>query len=392
MNSVALPAAARGSYIDLAMASHALVPDDEVAEAETFVPPLRALGIWSLHLLSLWFPLTALAFLLTGPHDWNVALGFMIPILVAALLDSRKLTATRQPHPKLPAWPFDALLYGLSAFQLVNIALLVHLFSVQGFWTMDALIAFLVVGANSGYSGIVVAHELVHRPKRWQQGLGRILLCTVLYEHFYTEHVRGHHARVGTPEDPATARYGESFAHFYFRTLPAQFRSAWRLEAKRLGDEQMKPWDRRLLRSRVVHGLVAEWGLAFTILGMAGPAAFGVFLLQALFATRALEVVNYFEHWGLMRSGDRVRTVDSWDTDSWFTYYGLVGLTRHADHHMHAARPYHQLRVCEESPRLPSGYIALFPLILVRNKKFQRLMTEELRRRRLGPFAEAASG
>ena len=59
---------------------------------------------------------------------------------------------------------------------------------------------------------------------------------------------------------------------------------------------------------------------------------------------------------------------------------------------MHAARPYQQLRVCEESPRIPRGYIAIFPLVLARNKKFRRLMTEELRRRRLGPFAEAASG
>ena len=71
------------------MAWHAVVPDDEVAETETFVPRLRVLRIWSLHLLSLWFPLTALGFLLTGPHDWNVALGFMIPILVAALVPSK---------------------------------------------------------------------------------------------------------------------------------------------------------------------------------------------------------------------------------------------------------------------------------------------------------------
>ena len=41
----------------------------------------------------------------------------------------------------------------------------------------------------------------------------------------------------------------------------------------------------------------------------------------------------------------------------------------------------------EESPRLPGGYLSLFPLILARNKKFQRLMTAELERCKLGPFA-----
>jgi len=211
----------------------------------------------------------------------------------------------------------------------------------------------------------------------------------VMYEHFYTEHVRGHHVRVGTPADPATARFGETFARFYLRTVPAQFRSAWRLETKRLGDEDMGLLDPRLLRSRVVHGLVAEWALAFAILAVAGSAAFVVFLLQALFASRALEVVNYFEHWGLLRASSRVRPVDSWDTHSRFTYYALTGLTRHADHHAHAARPYQQLRVHEDAPVLPRGYIALFPLVLARNRKFRRLMTEELRRRRLGPFGDA---
>jgi alkane 1-monooxygenase len=90
-----------------------------------------------------------------------------------------------------------------------------------------------------------------------------------------------------------------------------------------------------------------------------------------------------------MRTGKRVSPVDSWDTHSRFTYYALTGLTRHADHHAHAARPYQQLRVHEEAPVLPRGYIAMFPLVLGRNAEFRRLMTEELRRRRLGPFAES---
>jgi alkane 1-monooxygenase len=119
-----------------------------------------------------------------------------------------------------------------------------------------------------------------------------------------------------------------------------------------------------------------------------GPVALVVHLLQAWWATRALEVVNYFEHWGLRREGRRVLPVHSWDTDSRFTYYALTGLSRHADHHAYASRPYQQLRVWDESPKLPRGYLAMFPLVLGRNRKFQRLMTAELERRKLGPFAE----
>jgi alkane 1-monooxygenase len=353
----------------------------------------EVLRIWAPHLAALFLPLASLGFLVTAPHHWAVAVAFVvIPGVGMQLADRFGGTQVHDPRRDLPAWPFDALVALLAAIQIANIALLARVFASTPFWSVDALVAIVLVGASSGYSGIVVAHELIHRPGRGSRLAGRALLCTVLYEHFYTEHIRGHHVRVGTPEDPATARFGESFARFYVRTVPAQFRSAWRLETKRLGDESMAIFDRRQLRNQVLHGVVAEWSLAGAILALCGTAAFGVFVLQAVFASRALEVVNYFEHWGLVRSGKRVRPVDSWDTHSRFTYYALTGLTRHADHHAYASRPYQRLRVHEEAPVLPRGYIAMFPLVLARNAEYRRLMTEELRRRQLGPFAAASEG
>ena len=173
--------------------------------------------------------------------------------------------------------------------------------------------------------------------------------------------------------------------------MPAQFRSAWRLEAKRLGDADMPWWDPRLVRSRVVHGIVLEWSVALAILVALGPGPFAIFLLQALIAIRLLEAVNYFEHWGLARTTRRVRTVDSWDTDSWFTLYTLVGLSRHADHHAHASRPFQQLRYFEDSPKLPYGYFGTTVMTLFAQKRLRRLLGAELERRRLGPFAPEAT-
>jgi alkane 1-monooxygenase len=90
-----------------------------------------------------------------------------------------------------------------------------------------------------------------------------------------------------------------------------------------------------------------------------------------------------------VRRGKRVDVTDSWDADSWFTLYTLVGLSRHADHHAFATRPYQQLRYWEESPKLPTGYFGMVTMVFVQNERFRRLMTAELRRRKLGPFAEA---
>jgi len=364
---------------------------DRVPQVDTGpVSATRAAAAFAPHALALLFPLNALAFVLTGPHPAWLSVLFLVPVFGSVWLDAKSQPETRQPAAKMPAWPFDVLLLVLVGLQLANVALAARMMRAGGLLRADTLVAMVVVGSSSAYSGIVVAHELVHRPGKAWQALGRLILCTVLYEHFYTEHVRGHHVRIGTDADPATARFGESFRRFYARTVPAQFRSAWRLETTRLGNPDMRLYDPRLLRSRVVHGVVVECSIAVAIAAFLGPGAIVAHVLQAWWATRALEVVNYFEHWGLRREGKRVLPVDSWDTHSRFTYYALTGLSRHADHHAHASRPYQQLRVWEESPKLPGGYLAMFPLVLARNARFQRLMTAELQRKRLGPFAEGS--
>ena len=344
--------------------------------------------IWSLHLLSFVIPSITLAFLLTGPHAWYTSVLFILPLVAIVIADRTLGHERRQPLAKQPAWPFDLLVYALTALQLWMIYLVGRMYAQQSFFSMDMLMAVVVVGTSSGFS-IITAHELIHRPVWWERLLGRALLVTVLYEHFYTEHIRGHHVRVGTLEDGATARFGETFRQFYRRTVPQQFKSAWRLECTRLGDPQMRLADARQLGNRVLHGVAAGVLLAASIGAAFGVTAFFAFLLQAQAASRLLEVVNYFEHWGLQRSAKRVQPIDSWDTHSWFTYYALVGLSRHADHHAYASRAYQDLRVWDEAPVLPRGYVSLIPMILANNPKFRRLATAELERHKLGPFAPA---
>jgi alkane 1-monooxygenase len=348
--------------------------------------------IWSLHLLCFVLPATCVLFLATAPHSRLGAFAWWSILAVSVWLDTRSTSERRQPIASLPGWPFDGVLYLLAALQVCIVAAFVRLVTVQGFWHPDTLAGVFLVGINSGYSGIVVAHELIHRPHTHMQALGRLVLGSVLYEHFYTEHIRGHHALVGTRVDPATARFGETSIAFFRRTVPRQLRSAWRLEAKRLGDERMGWRDRRTARNRVAQGLVLEWGVALAVLVACGIGPFVVYCFQALVAVRLLEAVNYFEHWGLTRpAGKRVRTIDSWDTDSWFTLYTLVGLSRHADHHAHAARPYQQLRHFEESPKLPYGYFGSVVMAIFRNATFRARLTSELERRRLGPFESDAA-
>ncbi|MFT5443837.1 MAG: alkane 1-monooxygenase [Myxococcota bacterium] len=360
------------------------------ATAETPLAGSALLWIFTRHLASLLLPLSTLAFLVTGPHRWYIAPLFMLPSLFALNLDSNGTTEVRQPQTTTPGWPFDVLVYVLASLQFVIMFKLAQMFSTQGFFSVDMVMVFIIVGSSSGFS-IITAHELIHRRSPVQRTLGRLLLATVLQEHFYTEHLRGHHVKVGTPEDPATARFGEDFESFYRRTVPGQIKSAWRLEAKRLGDPEMSLFDKRMVGNRILHGAAMGWGLGLAIYLAFGFVSLIAFVLQAFMASRLLEAVNYFEHWGLRRKTRRVQPTDSWDTHSWFTYYGLTGLSRHADHHREPSRPYQQLEVFEEAPILPTGYIGTVDMVMGRNNDFQRYAVRELQRRALGPFSPETS-
>lgn len=325
--------------------------------------------IWLRHLLSLLFPLLTLAFVATGPHPpWQSLPGLLV-VAAVVLLDGRARADPEQPPDPLPRWPFTALVVALAAIQLLTLALFLRMVAVGG-WSWDLVLVGWFVGNNSGWGTLVAAHELIHRPQRPLRWLGRVLLWTVLYDHFYVEHLRGHHARVATADDPATARFDESYLRFFLRTVPAQFAGAWRRG-----------------RRDVLVGLAAELMLLGAIARLGGAPALVVFLWQAYNAISLLEATNYFEHWGLVRTGARAAAADSWDTDSWLTRYTLIGLSRHADHHAHASRPYQTLRHVDESPKLPAGYYAMVTMAQMRNEKFRRLMTDELRHKRLGPFA-----
>jgi len=369
-----------------------------VAAPQTTIESLSAGSIarrFTRYLLTLTIPVSALLFTLTGPHTWEWALALWMILPLHVVLDAIGKPGRDQPVEGEPSWLYTGLLVFLAAFHLVNVVLICRMFATVDLATVDGiadlLVAVQLVGTSSGLSGIVVAHELMHRPHKGLQLLSRVVMALVLYEHFFTEHVRGHHVRVGTRDDPATARFRERFGPFMLRTIPAQFRSAWEIEIKRNGLEGKGLWHPAQLRNRVVQGILGELLLVAVTGALFGGVAVVIFVAQALWAIRLLEAVNYFEHWGLSRAGRKVRPVDSWDTESSFTLYGMVGLSRHADHHAYASRPYQSLRHFDVSPKYPGGYISMVVMVTNNNRKFMRLATQELEARKLGPFAEAPS-
>lgn len=331
-------------------------------------------------------PLLTLAFLVAAPTDPRALVGFALVPFSLDLLAARAAPERRQPAPDAAGWRYDLLLAALVVLHVVNLALAVRLVAGAGLLAPQVPTLLLLLVISSSITGAVPAHELIHRRGALPRLVGRALLCTMFFEHFFTEHLRGHHARVGTPDDPSTARRGEPLWAFLGRAVPGQLAAAWRLERRRLAGRGALT---RAAGNAVAQGLAAEAALCAAVGLVAGPDGLGLFVAQGVAVNFLYQVVIYLEHWGLERS-DAAPATHSWDTTNGSTLFSLVGLARHADHHLHPARPFHALRHHEDSPKLPGGYGAMIALAVLSNARFQRVMTAELARRELDPSSAPA--
>lgn len=241
-------------------------------------------------------------------------------------------------------------------------------------WSGDSLSVFdkvglaLTVGTVAGI-GINTAHELGHKKEKVERWLAKIALAQSFYGHFYIEHNRGHHVRVATPEDPASSRVGETVYAFLPRTVVGSLKNAWRLEQPRFKRRDESHWS---IRNDVLNAWLMSVVLWAALLVVFGIGILPYLLLQAAVGIVLLEIVNYLEHYGMLRQKEhtgryeRVRASHSWNSNNIATNVLLYHLQRHSDHHANPTRRYQALRDVDEAPVLPTGYagmilLALFP-------------------------------
>ena len=241
-------------------------------------------------------------------------------------------------------------------------------------WSGDSLSVFdkvglaLTVGTVAGI-GINTAHELGHKKEKVERWLAKIALAQSLYGHFYIEHNRGHHVRVATPEDPASSRVGETVYAFLPRTVVGSLKNAWRLEQPRF---KRRDESHLSIRNDVLNAWLMSVVLWAALLVVFGIGFLPYLLLQAAVGIVLLEIVNYLEHYGMLRQKEhtgryeRVRASHSWNSNNIATNVLLYHLQRHSDHHANPTRRYQALRDVDEAPVLPTGYagmilLAMFP-------------------------------
>ena len=285
---------------------------------------------------------------------------FVIPLLDAAV-------GARTPNPFIRVHPALARWIPRAQVPLQAVVLVAAVLTAPSLSWSELVLFALAVGTVTGGVGITIAHELCHRANALDRTLAKVLLLSVAYGHFVVEHVRGHHVRVATLEDPATAPRGMNVYRFVLRSACGSFAHAWQLEAMRLSRLRRSAWH---ASNWVLSGTAMAAGLAVLAAGAGGTHGLVLFLLQAIWAVILLEVVNYIEHYGLVRRrvGARYEPVDerhSWSADFTVSNWMLFNLQLHSDHHARMQQPYEALQSVAAAPRLPLGYPALVPVALL---------------------------
>ena len=285
----------------------------------------------------------------------------VIPLLDLIFGESKENLSDDELSSLDHKWIFDLMLY--LNFPIVFGLLYLILFNIhsQSYEIYELVGLALSSGILLATNGINVAHELGHRKPLFDRLMSQALYLPCLYMHFYIEHNFGHHLKVATPEDGATAKFNQSVYSFWFTSVTRQYISAWKIQMQMLQRDGQSFFS--LKNNMLIYHLIqTSYLIGIYLLFSYKVVLFAVVI--GVIAFLFLECINYIEHYGLRRfknkSGryERVQLHHSWNSNFNLGRITLYELTRHSDHHYKSSKKYQTLKSYEESPTLPLGYPA----------------------------------
>jgi alkane 1-monooxygenase len=333
----------------------------------------------SFHLMGL---LTVIIISLGG---WYIILGFAFFVVVYVggdLLLGDDISESEYKYPKLLTWqlwlafPIICLLVFVSVWQVSSFDVLnygetfkeftgIDINSTKGVTsTTQYLLLAAFVGLNISILGTLTGHELTHRT--WDpisMLIGRWLLAFTFDANFSIEHVYGHHRYVSTKQDPATAPRGRNvYAHMFISTVMGNI-SAWRLEKARLLKKRYAVFS---YHNKAIRGFLMSAMIMLLVTILAGWQGTLFFTLSGVFGKFSLEIVNFMEHYGIVRDPRcPVQPHHSWNTNKRISSWSMFNLTRHSHHHAHGEVPFHQLKPYTKAPMMIGGYLTTYLVTLV---------------------------
>ncbi|MBQ0733732.1 alkane 1-monooxygenase [Aquimarina celericrescens] len=334
------------------------------------IPVMALIGLWLQDIFTFLTPIYAFGF---------------IPVVELFTPSSKQNLNEEERLSKNKKKLFDWLLYLNLPIVYGLLFLTLHICTTTQLETYEIVGIVISTGIVFGTNGINVGHELGHRFTK-ERYIGKALLLPSLYMHFYVEHNFGHHQKVGTTEDPATAKYNQLVYFFWITSAIGQYFSAWKIQTLLLKKNKLSFFS---IKNDMLWYLLITISYLTIVYFTFGFFGLQVALFSGIVGFLLLETINYIEHYGLVRkktsSGryERVKEIHSWNSNHTLGRVLLYELTRHSDHHHRASKKYQILDHHDQSPQLPFGYptsmvLALIPPLwfLIMNKHVPREMKD----------------
>ena len=338
-----------------------------------FITPLSIVGV-------------ILSLLKGGDWVWFGLALFTANIILDALLSFHTTGAPKNTAGKPLSSPvlLTGLLYSsLPLFILLQLVLAwrvyqyttgvpIELSTWQGFTYTNGITgtqliaATLATGIFQGL-GIIFGHELSHT-KGFGFLLSRLIMGLSGAAHFSYAHIYNHHTDLGDEIDAATAPRGRSLYTHVILSHIGQSAFSKQLEIKRLTKQGYGFWT---WRNRWLRGyLISVPSVAlFTLAG--GWLGLGVLLTVWIIANFELEVLNYVEHYGLIRvKGQPIEPRHSWENDTAFTSWAFIEIGKQPEHHIKGETHFWELNSLshepnKQAPNYSFGYYTALVLALI---------------------------
>jgi len=328
--------------------------------------------LWLLSMVLPGIPLAAIALYFQTGQPWTLTLPLLVSYVIIPIIDHLVGEDEHNPPEELvPQLENDTYYRWLTIATVpMHFVVLIAIAWVVGTESLSPGIVFALAIVAGGYSGIGIntAHELGHKNTALQKLMAKIALAVPGYGHFCVEHNRGHHVWVATPEDPASARMGESIYAFARRELHGTFVRGIELEKKRLLQRGKSFW---CLENEVLQSYALSILLQGSLVYLFGWIMLPFLIIHNFWAWFVLTSANYIEHYGLLReklpSGryEKCQPYHSWNANFIVSNLALFHLQRHSDHHANPARRYQSLRNFDDIPQMPIGYHGMYVLAYV---------------------------
>ncbi|WP_107495203.1 alkane 1-monooxygenase [Thalassobius sp. I31.1] len=299
------------------------------------------------------------------------ALAFLSVALLTTVMDEilpAHFTKSESPEVLDAADNLSMVLAGVHFLLLLLGVRALSMSPELGFWS--TLFLFAALGHFFGQVSNSNAHELIHRSDKLLFSLGKCVYISLLFGHHTSAHVLVHHRYVATPQDPNSARLGESFWQFFPRAWKGAFLAGLNVESARLRhrDGKVNP---------IIHPYTQYLGGAvlMLLLALLTGGLNGVIVLLALstFAQVQLMLSDYVQHYGLQRTPmengryEPCGPMHSWNSPHFYSSHLMLNAPRHSDHHKNPMRSWPSLEITPGlMPVLPRSLptmatLALFP-------------------------------